>query len=236
MSSTKNVSLEILRKQMTLNKSNAFDNFCKWFGHSKVVNEFGSPRVVYHATTHIFEEFKIGRETKNSSTFGSFLEKRMGIFFAEDPAFSDSFIKNNGTLSEGAHLLPVYLSLQNPLDLTDGFQGIHQVDFDKLYPFIRENYWIINLNPDEIWSLFDEGTVGAAEFIEAFKAAGFDGVKMIERDQNKEATNVWVALDPKQIKSATGNSGAYSQMSPSLTDETSRGDTQHVEFRNRPRN
>ena len=35
--------------------------FKRWFGRSKVVNSDGTPRVVYHGSTHVFEKFDISR-------------------------------------------------------------------------------------------------------------------------------------------------------------------------------
>lgn len=194
------------------------ENFSLWFGHSKVVGRDNAPKMVFHGTKAVFESFRVGIETINSGTFGPFTERRMGLFFAEEQAFAETFTVQGNKLKAGCHVLALYLSLQNPLDLTEGFQGLHGSDFDRLMPFIKDNYWAVNLSPDDIWSLFDEGTVGAKDFIKTLQEAGFDGVKMIERNRDSEATDVWVALDPCQVKSARGNSGLYLSGNPSIDD------------------
>lgn len=186
-------------------------------GASKVVDDNGDPMVVYHATLADFTGFEAGREAENSSTFGSYKTSRMGIFFAEDESFSEEFVRRNGRVAEGANVIQVYLRIKNALDLTDGFQGLHKNDFDKLHDaFIKDNYWAVNLNPEEVWELFDTGTVGGPEFVDAVRSLGFDGVKMIERRGDGEATNVWVAFSPTQIKSATSNTGEFSDTNPDI--------------------
>ena len=192
-------------------------NFWRWFGDSKVVDADGRPLVVYHGTKGDFSEFEVGRETENSGAFGNYKESRLGLFFAEDSKLSDTFAAQGDKKQPGSNVMPVYLRVKKPLDLTEGFQGLHSDDFNKLFDsFLKDNYWAVNLNPDDIWSMLDKGTVGATEFVNAAKVAGFDGVKIIERDAQSEATNVWVAFNPTQIKSAIGNNGDFGLSNPNI--------------------
>lgn len=207
-----------LSDEIAANGRSVAENFASWFRNSKVVEHDAKPQVVYHGTKATFDSFKVGVESTNESTFGPLFVRRLGLFFAEDEAFSQTFAVQ-GDRSNPGLVMPVYLSVQNPLDLTEGFQGLHQSDFDKLMPFIKDNYWAVNLGPDAMWELFDDGTIGSHEFIDVLKKAGFDGVKIVERDRNSECTSVWVALDSCQIKSATDNSGLYLRESASLNDQ-----------------
>lgn len=72
--------------------------FKKWFGDSKVVDENGEPMVVYHSTTSDFEAFDTSREALGGA----------GSWFSVQPSYRPV----DG--EEGARVMPVYLSLQNP--------------------------------------------------------------------------------------------------------------------------
>jgi len=76
------------------------ENFWKWFGDSKVVDEQGRPLVMYHGTNSSFEKFdkaKIGTTTDDG-----FLGK--GFYFSTDPN-----VTRNKTVS-----MPTYLLSNNP--------------------------------------------------------------------------------------------------------------------------
>lgn len=61
-------------------------NFKRWFRESKVVDEQGKPKVVYHGTVaEPFNEFKTEKEG-----FGVFA-RNLGAHFAEDPSVTDVF-------------------------------------------------------------------------------------------------------------------------------------------------
>ena len=80
--------------------------FKKWFGDSKVVDENGDPLVVYHGTTSAFSEFYPW------SHFGDALQANHRT--AEGPRFI-----NNDLSTATPNLMPVYLSIKNPLEVTD---------------------------------------------------------------------------------------------------------------------
>jgi hypothetical protein len=72
--------------------------FKRWFKDSKVVDENGKPLVMYHATTSDFSKF----DTERKSLMGA------GSWFSREP--SQQFAEG-----EGGNIMPVYLSLQNPM-------------------------------------------------------------------------------------------------------------------------
>jgi hypothetical protein len=67
---------------------------------------------------------------------------------------------------------------------------------------------------------FLNGSTGTAagKIIEEAKRAGHDGVIFPRSDMLGNEGATFVAFDPKQVKSATGNSGRFDPNSPSLTD------------------
>jgi hypothetical protein len=72
--------------------------FNRWFGDSKVVDENGDPLRMYHSTTSDFEAFDTSREALGGA----------GSWFSVQPSYRPV----DG--EEGARVMPVYLSLQNP--------------------------------------------------------------------------------------------------------------------------
>ena len=193
--------------------------FKRWFGDSVVrepmVNskqklQDMAPLVVYHSTNLDFNEFQVGRETINSTTFGDITTQRQGIFFAEDPKFAEGY-----GAGDGQRVMPVYLSIQNPIYLDEGIGG------EDLAAVIEASGGRLNrndfrgVNADEMWQVFD-GDFGR-NFVDAARAAGFDGAFMIESDpETGDSQSVWVAFDPTQVKSATGNIGTFDPTNPDI--------------------
>lgn len=63
-------------------------SFKKWFSDSKVVDENGKPRVVYHGTIRDFESFQTN--LPDDKDWGM-LDRALGAHFAEDPTVTDTF-------------------------------------------------------------------------------------------------------------------------------------------------
>jgi len=193
--------------------------FKKWFGDwqdpkaftSKakgpvsMVVENGRPRVVYHGTAKNFTAFKpSGEGVVSMGILGSFPVERTGIFFAEDAEVGSSFADR-----DGGNVIPAYLDIKSPADLTTP---------DSTFDVLEE----IGLNGRralqggfQTWELFDGG--GGRETVAKLKEAGYDGALLEEYipDLEKSAT-VWVAFDPAQVKSATGNVGTFDPKNPDI--------------------
>lgn len=65
----------------------ALQNFYKWFGDSKVVDEQGRPLVVYHGTNKEFEVFSKGLLGKTTQAESA----KKGFFFTDDTEVADSY-------------------------------------------------------------------------------------------------------------------------------------------------
>jgi hypothetical protein len=74
------------------------ENFTKWFGDSKIVNESGEPIVVYHGASQKFDEFKISGR-RDAGWHGP------GHYF---------YAKESWAKGYGKEVMPVYLSIKNP--------------------------------------------------------------------------------------------------------------------------
>ncbi|MBM6928193.1 hypothetical protein [Parasutterella secunda] len=170
--------------------------FKAWFGDwendsesaSKVLDENGEPRVVYHGTNNVQKTVRrnprTGFDEYQYSNFESFENQ-----YDEQPGhFFNSNRDNAG--SYGSNIYDVYLNLKNPLIIDAN---------NSSYNTIRYNGMV-------------NDTYGWAQWA---KDNGYDGVIFNNiRDgagftEMSEATNNYVAFRSNQIKSATDNNGEF---------------------------
>jgi hypothetical protein len=90
--------------------------FKAWFGDSKVVDAQGKPMVVYHGTNADFS-IPAGRPGSIVARYG-----KGGIWFSQNSQLAERFIGGGrdspGRVTQGSNVVPAYLSISNPLDLT----------------------------------------------------------------------------------------------------------------------
>jgi hypothetical protein len=155
-------------------RDRATANFLRWFGDSKVVDEKGEPLVVYHGTRGDFTEFKPSRV----GAMGP------GIYFTTKPDVASGYsdvTTRKGQERGGAQVIPVYLSVKNPL-VIDSVNDSSKQLFNRIDPTGK-------LSDDEVIAkLIDQG---------------YDAVYAKEDGE-------YVVFNPTQIKSAIGNNGDYS--------------------------
>lgn len=201
--------------------------FRNWFGDSKVREPMQSskqrledmpPLVVYHGTQTDFDSFAATRTGTTSSTFGGDQEvTRNGIFFAENPEFATTFATQGD--GQAARVMPVYLSIRNPLYLDEGFT--EEIREELAAAGFADAAALRFVKAENAWSTLD-GEEGAA-LVAAAKAAGYDGIYMKEEavglGDYVEPQSVWVAFDPTQIKSAIGNTGGFDPADPNILNQ-----------------
>ena len=177
-------------------------NFRTWFRDSKVVDSRGRPLVVYHGTDRDFNGFS------KDCIGDNFRADECGFFFISDPKQASNYAENDtvglGTRL-GGNVIPAYISLQRPLvvdDLLLRSEGMHPIGVN-----------------DDVVTFWDTYQGLVLEWSDAYKA---DGVILVDRSYRVggEPTRMVVAFEPRQIKSALGNSGLYSAFSNDLTDTT----------------
>lgn len=217
--------------------------FKRWFGDSKVVDENGKPRVMYHGTARDFSIF----DRLKSTEFRRPSMDTVGSWFSSDPNKAAQY-----SGGEGLNVMPVYLSIKNPKlyrSFDDFLRDMHEAEgrkFEEQQPkgigsaeglrakLKAEGYDGIQFEQTDNESLYQE----IKQIQESIKRARDEefSVKRADRapytmkrerlentlrsmkaelDQMGGSTefdghDVFVALDPNQIKSATGNIGTFS--------------------------
>ena len=226
--------------------------FRRSFGSSKVVDASGEPLVLYHGTNADFNAFK------NSRT-------DVGMHFGTQGQAEDrlSYQRNAGVKTEeGMQIMPVYLSIKNPLRLPDlGAWNADTMDYQLINAFPNDKQIINRLKtPKQIRDyLMGKGydgivykntgeVAGSEPYRQAIDVAKAEKNKVFPKGKNsfspedqkvpeykaweqaekayqefREANgeDSYIAFDPKQILSATGNVGAYGQR-PITKDEAAR--------------
>ena len=181
-------------------------NFWRWFGDSKVVDAEGRPLVVYHGTNQAIGSFDPARiGSRDAGFFGA------GFYFTPDENtaldYADTAVEDTG---EGeATVMPVYVSLQNPFvwDMSDEGADATRAALAS-FGIRRDN---VRGNSAALSSPREREL-----FNRAVRAAGFDGVIVRDEDGVQEV----VSFGPTQIKSATGNSGAFSSNDPNVLNQS----------------
>lgn len=157
-------------------------NLRKWARDSEVVEPDGTPLVLYHGTRDDVREFDLGhRNRKDSGWLGH------GVYLSSDAEIASTY----STLKAGSaspNVMPLYARLKNPYMATDQ---------DK------ERLMLIAHNKGE-----EAGRRASIDFTDKLKAQGHDGVIL---RHGGGGSKEYVIFDPKDLKSATGNIGTYSE-------------------------
>lgn len=168
------------------------ENFKKWFGDSKVVDNAGNPLVVYHGTPNgLFDEFDT-----TPAFFASSEEAAKG--YAEGRYSRDSSDANAPVV------LAVYLNLKNP----------------KVYTASQLAEILPADEGDIEWSDFDNLAyeLEAQGFDGVIITGAHDYMGGTGDEVRRGVYDQYVAFDARQIKSANGNTGQFNPYSASLTD------------------
>ena len=176
--------------------------FRNWFGDSAVVDKNGDPKVMYHGNAHGegggFEIFDRMMSHTGYARRGVSMDT-VGSWFSDSPEGGNLYAG-----SEGGAVYPVYLSIENPWHATwDEF--IHKMHTTAGRDPKRQN---------------PRGRGSTEELRAWLEANGYDGIVFPRQSFDGVMQQVWVALDPTQIKSASGNVGAFDPENPSILRDT----------------
>jgi len=190
--------------------------FKRWFGDSKVVDAGGEPLVVYHGTNASFDTFSDSVERANDpGALGR------GFYFTTSKDDAEVYANGGETIS-------AYLTMKNPLKVKDGVEKLLAKDEfleeqlgSTTYPakmavllnaLGKKHPEVFDKSESSDWALqfFEQSELDgdgdvAADVRLLIEQAGYDGVAYDFGGGVVE----YVAFNPNQIKSTTGNSGAF---------------------------
>jgi hypothetical protein len=173
--------------------------FARWFGASKAVDAEGKPLRLYHGTASDFSVFGTGRGAIYTTP-----EANIAAAFA-DATDAEEWETEEGQTA-GPVVMPVYLSLQNPLVLDQAWAEDYLDETGELD-------WIAVDNVLE--NAADEGYDGAIlKGIVDF--AGTTENSRGEFERETRAYDQYIAFRPEQIKSALTNVGTYDPSNPDI--------------------
>lgn len=165
------------------------EEFKRWFGDSKIVDDSGKPLVVYHGSSDA-EGFKSNRFSYAKKGVNEFTDADIGFFFGSKD------VANAFGSEDGGAILPVYLKIDNPLEVSGG-------------RYVR----MLRSFKHSDWSKFKKAAV----------RSGHDGVVVRSDETGKNSefshqfqSDTYIAFDPKQIKSAVGNTGKFDPSNPDI--------------------
>jgi hypothetical protein len=165
---------------------------------TKVVDESGSPKLLYHGTNKEFEQFSesmLGSKTGNPTS-------KIGYFFSESPSEASRYAADWG--KEGGNVRPVYLDIKNPKRLTyKQMNDISMALFDESSN-LPVNAWKTKEGQAAIEASAVAGQERANKMAMDLRQQlideGYDGavVKIGGKDE-------YIAFSPNQIRSAVSD-------------------------------
>lgn len=215
-------------------------NFWNWFGESKVVDKQGRPLVVYHGSPEIFNSFdtdKIGKAHGRSEGAGFYFTTDRGVAegYAEGRPVYETYLRIENPASYDAPALSASASkkLVSRIVANEAKEGIAEGDgFLSSYGDVayEGRSRVVNEATSSIAeeaTLLDQlgGIIGSGVSVNVVNqalrdATGYDGfVSDGFSGAGVMGGRIYIATFPTQIKSATGNSGAFDPKNPNITQQ-----------------
>lgn len=184
------------------------ENFAKWFGQSKAVDNNGTPLRLFHGTACDFDAFQNADH---------------GLFFTQQPDAASAYALGTEE-GDDARVLPVYLRLENPLVTDQAWLKNFEIDHLALIhaaaiaskgtkgsfveDFEDSENWARQLVIKEALRLGHDGLILPQDLLP---------VEHLEGDWDLQTS--YVVFDASQVKSALGNSGLYHTKNCCLIDQ-----------------
>ncbi|HKZ42102.1 MAG TPA: hypothetical protein VJ044_14150, partial [Candidatus Hodarchaeales archaeon] len=179
--------------------------FKNWFGDSKVVDENGNPRIVYHGTASDFSEF----DERYLGEYSDHPSAHFGFYFTNDPATASDFADR-----EGGRVIGAYLKMENPA-VMKAEEFAEELDFWKGVKGSRYG-----------GDRYERSAEHFRETREWLISKGYDGLIVEAGETSYPELNHrnYIAFYSTHIKSAYGNVGTFDPDNPDITKEYSEDD------------
>ena len=199
---------EDLQKKMSLffrpPATKAFDD---WLGRSKLINQVGDPKPLFHGTDRALDVIE-PRDRRLIFTAGN---TPVAESYAVDAAI------RNRPGKEGPQVYPLYGRMERPLDMS----RIPHVPGPSDDPALYEALEQFGLTPKQrsaelanepVWRILQRMGIDR----DRLQRGGFDGTILNDVDYDGRPHLSYAFTDPNQLKSAIGNSGAFSRNSNNI--------------------
>ncbi len=177
---------------LALRDGDATLEFARWFRKSKIVDEAGAPKIVYHGTTRAFDFFEARkRNPELGFHFGSLSQAEWFACFDE-----------RGT-SSGGNIRPVYLRLENPLRMPDIFER-GRCSSENAADWLARQGLISKTDASRIHCA-RSAREAHAHIACSIERVGYDGIvyeNELEGGTSDINADSYVVFRPEQIKSA----------------------------------
>jgi hypothetical protein len=207
------------------------NNFQKWFGNSKVVDDNGNPLRVYHGTASDFPSFSSKFQGKTTGATSS----KSGFFFTSSPTTAKSYADYAALNAKVQQILDQADAAEKKGDwdlYDEKIQQAEELDASFDDPKNRaqgqstipvflsiQNPMILDAQGEN-----PAGIGGIDPLIRKAKARGHDGVIIKNFDDSaglfNDVSDHYVVFNANQIKSAIGNKGSYNPDSDEIVDES----------------
>lgn len=216
--------------------------FKRWFGNSKVADEKGQPIVVYHQTSKTAEPVIMSEGFRADRPMARRNDDQVpdGLFFK--PTDADIGVGSSNKADRAQ--IPVYLSMKNPLMVSDRSQITEMIN-DPEYTRLAKIYDDLGkslaaefdakwndkefMKDDAAWDAFSEkwqarvdteqpaaAAAARQRLTQVLRERGYDGM-IIEKDagSGNRSTKTYIVLDPTQVKSVF-NKGTWNPNDPRI--------------------
>ncbi len=201
--------------------------FKKWFGDSKVAVSEGVPQVVYHGTPYEFTEFEgytsadhFGFHFGTGPAAYEAAQKKGGLSidvevednkdgtwsvwkeneWISDHKTKDEAQKEANKIPKERPLMATYLNIENPIEMPD--LGVWK--WMNVARYLWDNKYITKRDYEKAFNSSNQERAVADIMLKK----GYDGIKYTNTEEDPGSVS-WIALNPTQIKSATGNLGTF---------------------------
>lgn len=183
---------ELLEDRSDISQS---PEFKRWFGDSKVVDDSGKPLVVYRG---VDKDYGPMMRVSKEGALGA------GIYMTPNPEFASNYASG-----EYGNVMPLYVSLQNPLILK-----MQRREDPMILALVQ-----LGMNKDKAADVVEKayekyGYIRKQVMTRAI-SQNYDGIMQYHDNKLSEV----VAFYPYQVKSAIGNTGNYTPYGGDITKE-----------------
>lgn len=231
------------------------ENFTDWFGDSKIIGIDGAPLVVYHSTYSDFTTPKVNFGRDEWKQFGMHIGSLEAATTRIELKALEDKTNRESSGNAGANIMPIYVRIKNPLQLTENRSGRWGVDdvFGQIVKqaeagdpalgwispeFIDDFYNDANVFDDvngevnddaKIWQNPEDWNDGerTKALVDWLETAGIDGI--VYKNEFEGGGDSYIVFKPTQLKSAIANNGLYRKDNSSLTDDGDKLALRHVQ-------